>query len=241
MNDTNEYPGTLISFEGLDGAGKSTQIEIAAADLRSRGHDVIVLREPGGTRVGELIRAILKADTPTLVDALAPDDEQLHENLSELIPVAVLPDDATPRAQMFLLNASRSQLFETVIRPALKAGKIVIMDRGADSTVAYQAGSGGLDPSEVIANCLQATGGLEPKLTIYCRLEPEVRLARMRARGEAEDAIERSVDFEEVAAMFDFLAQSHPDRFETVDAGRSIEEVAVDVKAHIAAAVRPRQ
>ena len=272
---SHSYPGTLISFEGLDGAGKSTQIERTAADLRAQGKEVLILREPGGTKVGELVRAIVKADTQTLIDSvsetavlsqpglvnriLKADAErrardadahgssmtheqateqatlQLRDQLSDLLPAGVLPDDATPRAQMFLFNAARAQLFETVIIPALQRGAIVVCDRLADSTVAYQAGGGGMPEHEVVNNCLQATGGLEPDLTIYCRLEPEVRLQRMAARGIEEDAIERSGAeyFERVAAMFDKLAKDNTHRFVVVDASQSINDVAAQIRPYI--------
>ncbi len=238
-----DSPGTFISFEGLDGAGKSTQIEIAAQMARESGREVVIVREPGGTAQGEIQRALVKADVDSLVDALAAcggDPESLRAALGTSDkPHIKLPEDTTALTQLFMFNAARAQLFEKTVVPALNRGALVLADRGFDSTVAYQSGSGGLDADEVMANCMQATGGVAPDMTIYCRLDQQTRQDRMRARGLAEDVIERSSNFDAIAAAFDQIAAANPDRFVVVDAGKSIEEVAAQIKAHITPLLAP--
>ena len=146
----------FITFEGPDGSGKSTQAQLLTDALRNRGHDTLETREPGGTELGEAIRYLL-------LDPEAP--------------------AATPLAMALLLSASRSQLVESVIRPALDAGRFVIADRYADSTVAYQGYGLGLDTGTVRELARIATGGLKPDATIYVDIEPEVGMERRQARG----------------------------------------------------------
>jgi dTMP kinase len=232
-----DYPGTFVSFEGLDGAGKSTQIEIAASKARESGREVLIVREPGGTKQGELQRALVKADVDSLVAALAScgaDEEKLRAAMgTSEAPLVALPEDTTPLTQLFMFNVARAQLFAKTVIPALERGAIVLADRSVDSNIAYQSGSGGLEPDLVMDVCMRATGGVMPDLTIYCRLDAQTRLDRMKARGLAEDVIERSSNFDKIAETFDALAAMHPERFVVVDANRTIGEVAAEIGTHL--------
>lgn len=147
----------FVSFEGPDGSGKSTQIARLAAALRGQGRVVTETREPGGTPLGEQLREIL------------------------LRPQA---PPATPLAMALLLSASRAQLLEDVILPALARGEIVLADRYADSTIAYQAYGLGLDVRVVRDLQAIATNGIQPDLTIYLDIPPEVSVSRTAVRGE---------------------------------------------------------
>lgn len=201
----------LITFEGLDGAGKSTQIALLAERLRAAGQPFVVVREPGGTPLGEEIRALVKGERG--------------------------PGDATPEAQLMLFNAARAQLVSQVIRPALARGEIVLCDRFADSSVAYQGYGGGLVPHEVERACNLATGGLQPDLTLLLRLTPEQRRQRIHGRGQAEDVIERQGErfFERVAFGFDRIAHFHARRVAVIDASEPVGQVAAAVSAAVAA------
>jgi len=134
----------FITFEGPDGSGKTTQARLLAARLRGQGHDVIYVREPGGTAIGDQIRQIV------------------HD---------VRNVEMQPRAELLLYSASRAQLVEQVIRPHLARGGIVICDRYADSSLAYQGYGRGLDLDMVQRIQAFATGGLTPDLTFYLDLD----------------------------------------------------------------------
>lgn len=148
-----------MTVEGIDGAGKGTQLIRIEKWLQQKQLDYIALREPGGTRIGEAIRAIL-------LD---------KENIKM--------DDLT---ELLLFQAARAQLIEEVIRPALAADKVVLCDRFFDSTWAYQAGGRGLDPEMVEAAIALATRGLSPQLTIYLDLEPALARERLGRRASLE-------------------------------------------------------
>lgn len=151
--------GLFISFEGIDGAGKTTQARLLAEWLTGRGHAVTALREPGGTCVAERIREIL-----------------LYSK-----------DEIDPRAELLLFLASRAQNTAERIRPALAQGHIVICDRYADSSVAYQGHGRGLGADEVRALSMFASGGLAPDLTLLLDLSPEAGLARQKNSDRMED------------------------------------------------------
>lgn len=153
----------FLTFEGLDGSGKSTQVRHLAERLRRARREVLVLREPGGTPVGEAIRTILLDRANTAL---------------------------TPAAELLLFSASRSQLVEQVIRPALAAGTIVICDRFVDSTTAYQGGGRGIDSAIIAAVNRGATGGLEPHVTFFLDLPDDERARRQQAAGVEHDRME---------------------------------------------------
>ncbi|HTX03638.1 MAG TPA: dTMP kinase [Candidatus Acidoferrales bacterium] len=162
----------FITFEGIEGSGKSTLMQRVERELRERGEDVLQTREPGGTPLGDEVRKIF----------LDPDQE------------------IGPMAEVMLLCASRAQLCTEVIRPALRAGRTVLCDRFFDSTIAYQGYGRGMDVEELLQVCLTATSGLTPDLTFILDLPPEVSLKRVADRaaggGHAVDRMEReSLDF----------------------------------------------
>ena len=190
----------FITFEGLDFSGKSTQVRRLEAALRTSGHDVLVLREPGGTTVGESIRTILL------------DRSTVH---------------LTPAAEMFLFSASRAQLVEDVIRPALRRGIVVVCDRFYDSTTAYQGGGRGIDADVIHAVNTAATGGLVPDLTLFLDVPDDERSRRREAMGAARDRMEsNSEDFyRRVRDAFLRLAATES-RFQVIDGTKPEQEVA---------------
>jgi dTMP kinase len=195
-------PGRLIAFEGVEGSGKSTQLELLRRALEGRVREVVVTREPGGTPAGERIRAML----------LDPEVE-LH-----------------PRAEALLFAAARAELVEAVIRPALERDAVVLCDRYLDSSLAYQGGGRGLGRGPVEEVNRFATGGLLPDLVVLLDLDPADGLGRRgreRDRIEAQDlAFHRRV-----RQAFCDLAAADPGRFAVVDAAAPVPEVAARVQA----------
>ncbi len=191
--------GRLITVEGLDGSGKSTLVETLAAALREGGRPVEVLREPGGVQVAELIRSLVK--DPAL--------------------------QIGTRAEALLYAASRAQLVEERIRPALAAGTWVLLDRFVDSSLAYQGAGRELGVEAVADLNVFATGGLVPDLTLLLSLDPEERRRRLTARGEPVDRLEGEPDafFATIAAAYDALAAAEPERFAVLDGARAPESV----------------
>ncbi len=202
--------GLFIAFEGVEGAGKGTQIGLAEAHLRGEGLDVLVTREPGGTSAGERIRDVL----------LDPATGKLD-----------------PRAEALLFAASRAQTVAQVIRPALAEGRVVICDRYVDSSLAYQGSARGLGEQDVLTLNVWATQGLFPDLVVLLHLEPEKGLLRST---DAPDRMEmEGGDFHaKVADAYLRIAEEHPERFVVIDADRPTEEVAGDVRAALDHAVR---
>lgn len=193
----------FISLEGLDGSGKSTQVELLLRRLEEAGYASVSLREPGGAPVPERIRAVLL-------------DDEL---------------EISPLAEMLLFSAARAQLVREVIRPALGRGDVVVCDRFLDSTVAYQgAGRGvaGIDWLEQFQRVV--TEGLLPDRTYLIRLDPEDAAARLeRRRGDAPgDRMEQAGTefFRAVSTAYDAIADREPDRFVVVDGSRSVEQIA---------------
>lgn len=197
----------FLTFEGLDGSGKSTQVRRLAERLRRAGREVLVLREPGGTPVGEAIRTIL-----------------LDRANAEM----------TPAAELFLFSASRSQLVEQVIRPALAAGTVVVCDRFVDSTTAYQGGGRGIDAAIIAAVHRGATGGLEPHLTFFLDLPDDERHRRQQAAGVERDRMESndSAFYDRVRRSFLDLAKRES-RFNVLDGCLSEEDLADRIWASI--------
>lgn len=196
-------PGLFVTFEGGEGSGKSTQIARLAARLKLAGRDALITREPGGTPLAEGIRALL----------LDP----------ERRPTAL--------AEAFLMEASRAQLVETVIRPALERGDVVICDRYADSTLAYQGAGRGLDPAMLAAWNHAATGGLVPDLTLLFDLDPTTGLGRRaRAAGETNRIDREPPEFHaRVRDRYLELAAAEPSRFVVLDAAGDPERLEAQV------------
>ena len=199
-------PGLFVAFEGGEGVGKSTQIATAAAWLRERGHEVVETREPGGTPLGGELRRLL----------LDPDGH------------------VVPRAEALLYAADRAQHVESVIRPALAAGHIVLTDRYVDSTLAYQGAGRGLPDTRLVTSW--ATGGLVPELTVLLDLDPSIGLRRAGARATPDRLEAASLAFHEaVRAGFLALAAEAPERYAVIDAAADPDVVALAVREAIAA------
>jgi len=199
--------GTFISFEGIDGSGKSTQARMLADHLRAAGHDVVLTREPGGSPGAEEIRAlVLQGD----------------------------PDRWSAETELLLFTAARRDHMERVIQPALDAGKIVICDRFADSTRLYQGLSRG-DLRGVVDQLHALMIGREPDLTMLIDMDPDVGLARAKGRQGTEERFEDfGAGLQaKMRAGFLALAREFPDRFEVINGARDMEVVARDV-AHVA-------
>ena len=197
-------PGRFITFEGGEGCGKSTQIRLLAERLRAAGREVLLTREPGGTTLAEKIRSLVREESD---------------------------DPPNSRAETLLFLASRAQVVENVIRPALAAGTWVLCDRFADSTFAYQGYGRGLDLASLKELNSFATGGLAPDRTVLLEVSPEVSAKRMRAREAATntdaDRMEKAGDgfHSRLKQGFLELAAMEPERFAVIPADGSVEEV----------------
>jgi dTMP kinase len=198
--------GLFITFEGTEGGGKSTQIERLAARFKELSRIVLVLREPGGTAIGEEIRHILKHSPANVA--------------------------MTPEAELLLMNASRAQLVREVIRPALARGDVVLCDRFFDSTVAYQGYGRQLDLKLVGSIIDAAVGTTRPDLTLLLRVPLEVSEARRASRGSTQrDRFEEAdrAFFRRVEQGYDAIAAAAPERIRVIDATQSINHVAEEI------------
>ena len=200
--------GLFISFEGIDGVGKSTQADLLETWLSEQGKTVVRTLEPGGTDVGVEIRKIL-----------------LHHK-----------GDLAPRAEAALFAADRAHHVASKIRPALERGEIVITDRYFDSSVAYQGAGRDLSRTEVRDLSLWAVGGLLPQLTVLLDLPAEEARSRRNTSGTEPDRLEREKTefFETVRSAYLDLAKSEPERFLVVDASVSVEEMQSQIRARVA-------
>lgn len=187
-------PGLLVTFEGPEGSGKSTLIASLAERFRALGREPLLVREPGGTAIGERIRAVL------------------------LDPASV---DMTPHTELLLMVASRAQLVRERIRPALAAGQLVLCDRFADASAAYQGYGRELGLELVDRLNAVALDGLEPDLTLLCLLPPEQGLARIGGRAPDRLDAERLEFHRRVHDGYRALAASAPRRFRVLDAAAS--------------------
>jgi len=195
----------FITFEGPDGSGKTTQARLLAARLRGQGHDVIYVREPGGTAIGDQIRQIV------------------HD---------VRNVEMQPRAELLLYSASRAQLVEQVIRPHLARGGIVVCDRYADSSLAYQGYGRGLDLDMVQRIQAFATGGLTPDLTFYLDLDVEEGLRRrLASRAEWNRLDDQELDFHRRVreGYARLIAADTTGRWRVINAARSVDEIHADI------------
>jgi dTMP kinase len=208
----------FISFEGIDGSGKTTQVQRTVSALRDAGYDVLSTREPGGTPIGDRIRSILLDKT----------DSDLH-----------------PRSELLLFCASRAQLVHEVLRPFLDKGGIVICDRYADSTLAYQGYGHGLD-IDALRHILDfATGGLYPQITVYLDMPPKEGLLRRR-RGRFEGEEWNRLDNMEIAfhqRVYDGYQQliaRDPQRWLRIPADDDIDSVQSEILNQLLPHVRQR-
>ncbi len=197
--------GTLVTLEGGEGSGKSTQAETLASLLRERGYSVVLTREPAGTRLGGIVKEILQQR------------------------VALIPE-----AEMFLFQAARAQHLQEVVRPALERGDVVLCDRYTDSTLAYQGYGRGLNLDHLRAVNHIATGGLPPHFTILLDVPPETGLARKDHENVTDSIGNESLEFHQrVRSGFLELAQREPKRIAVVDASRPAEEVTAAAWQHL--------
>jgi dTMP kinase len=208
--------GKFITFEGLDGSGKSTQIHMLADRLREAGHEVFETAEPGGTPIGRQIRRIL-----------------LDNKNQELAPIA----------EMLLMFACRAQNVDEWILPALGDGKIVISDRFTDSTLAYQGSGRGLGTEAVLDVDRIACRGLVPDLTICLDIDPVASLARAHARNRRDPGVETRLDEQDLAFYrvvrdaYRQLASDEPKRFHLVDGNRAPDVVAAEIWSFVKAVI----
>ena len=195
----------FVTFEGLDGSGKTTQIDLLRARLEGDGREVVVTREPGGTALGELIR-----------------------------PLVLEGPEMEPWPEAALFAAARAQLIAEVIRPALARGADVLCDRYVDSSLAYQGLARGLGVERVLELNLEATGGLLPDVTFVLLVDPDVARRRMgdeRDRIEREDDGFRA----RVDAAYRELATRFPERVIALDGDRPAEEIAAEIDGRVRA------
>ena len=194
--------GIFVTLEGGEGSGKTTQCRRIVAYLESRGREVLETREPGGTEAGELVRDLL-----------------LHR-----------VESLSPRAELALYLASRAQLVQAVIRPALERGVDVICDRYTDSSSAYQGGARGLGIARVESLNEWATEGLVPDLTLYFDVPPAEGLARRERRGSGDEGLDRiereeQAFHEAVREAYLEIAERHPERFRVIPTDGGEESV----------------
>ncbi|OCT13223.1 dTMP kinase [Paenibacillus pectinilyticus] len=202
--------GIFITFEGPDGAGKTTQLKKVAQELQKLGHDVLVTREPGGTGISDKIRSII----------LDPANEEMVD-----------------QAEVLLYAASRAQHVHELILPALQAGRIVLCDRFIDASVAYQSYGLGVDIEMVKSISKFASSGLQATRTYIMDVPVEVSLERLNQRAGTGDSTQQLDRIEQknvayhsrVRAGFHQIAADHPERVLVIDANRSVDQIAEDI------------
>lgn len=192
--------GKFISVEGVEGAGKSTQMAFIEAYLRDRGINVVLTREPGGTRLGEQIRSLL----------LTPREEGMSDD-----------------AELLLMFAARAEHIAQVIKPALARGDWVLSDRFVDATFAYQGAGRGIDEKRIQKLADWTLAGLEPDLTLLFDLPVAQGMERVQGRQQQKDRFEQEqmAFFERIRDCYIQRAQSSPHRMKTVDASQSINQI----------------
>ena len=200
----------FITLEGPDGSGKTTQARLLAEWLREQGYEVVLTREPGGTDIGDQIREVLHDPHNTAINA---------------------------STEILLYSASRAQHVAQRIRPALTAGKIIISDRYADSTLAYQGYGRGLDLETLRTITAFATGGLTPDLTLYLDITAQEGLQRRQLGGGEWNRLDaEALEFHQrVRAGYLELVKQEPGRWVVTNAAQSIEEVQAEIRALVRA------
>lgn len=199
--------GKFITFEGTDGSGKTTQIKLLEEYLKDKGYEVVLSREPGGTKVSELIRDLI-----------------LDPANTEIVPLT----------EMILYAASRAQHVAQVIMPSIEAGKIVICDRFVDSSYAYQGCGRGLDLRLIADVNRVAIDGISPDITFFLDIDPETAIKR-RINATGADRIEQEkLDFHKrVYEGYKKMSLLFPDRIMTIDAEKPIEEISFQINKYI--------
>jgi len=196
--------GKLIVFEGIDGAGKTTQVELLQTELALKGYPVMVIREPGGTLLGELIRSLL----------LNPDYRELD-----------------PKAEALLYIVARAQAMAQIILPSLEEKKVILVDRFVDSSLAYQGYGRGLDLSFLEQTNKAVVGDLLPALNFLLDLPPETGLARIAEQGKVKDRLETEglAFYQRVRSGYLKLAARNSRRYRIIDARKSKTEVFAEI------------
>lgn len=204
--------GVFITFEGGDGAGKTTQIEKLRSWLERQGHTVVVTREPGGTDIGVELRNIV-----------------LHHR-----------GFLAPRAEALLYAADRAHHIHTVVRPALERGDVVVQDRYFDSSVAYQGAGRVLSEEEVRDLSLWATEHLMPQLTVVLDIPADIARERRDSDNRVFDRLEAEADdfHERVRQAYHRLADAEPERFLMIDGQRPIDDIHAEVVSRVSALLR---
>ncbi|MEH6387693.1 MAG: dTMP kinase [Pseudomonas profundi] len=191
--------GLFVTFEGPEGAGKSTNLKVFAQALADAGCEALLTREPGGTPVAERIREVLLRQHDELMDA---------------------------DAELLLMFAARAQHLNTLIKPALAQGRVVISDRFTDATYAYQGGGRGIDPLRIAALENWVQGPVRPDLVVVFDVPVELGMARARARSQLDRfEQEQTTFFEAVRATYLQRASENPQRYRVIDASGSLEQV----------------
>ena len=206
MTQADALTGKLFTFEGSEGSGKSTQIELLADELEGMGNEVIVTREPGGTEIGEEIRHLL-----------------IHNSAG---------NDMAPEAELLLFAAARAQLVRQVVITGLQEGKIILCDRFLDSTTVYQGAARSISSDPVSYINQFAAASITPDLTFILDVPAEVSIARVKRRvTDLPDRMEQeNVDFyKKVREGYLLLARSLPERFHVVDGTRELRENQEDI------------
>jgi dTMP kinase len=210
MSNRHNYPGKLIAVEGLDGSGKSTQIVLLANYLKSLGLCMVLTREPGGTPIGDQVRKILLDPANTALD---------------------------PKAELLLYAASRAQHLKEIILPHLEDRGVVLCDRFADATLAYQGYGRKLDIDLIRALDRIVCAGLRPDVTILLDIDAAAGVARARGRNNSR-GLETEARFENEEIVFHdrvrqgylVLARQEPERIRIVDASRSVEDIQTEIR-----------
>ncbi|MBU5459984.1 dTMP kinase [Anaerostipes sp. MSJ-23] len=199
--------GVFLTMEGPDGAGKSTQIELLRDYLSRKGYDIIVCREPGGTKISEAIRQVI-----------------LNKDFTEM----------SHMTELLLYTAARAQLMEEVIRPALKEGKVVICDRFVESSAVYQGIARGMGIELVYEINQYAIGDTLPDLTIMIDLDAKTGISRKKEQAELDRMEREALDFhEKVVKGYREIAALHPERIYKVDGHQTIEEIHKKIAAAV--------
>ncbi|MEM7027620.1 MAG: dTMP kinase [Pseudomonadota bacterium] len=193
------HKGLFITLEGVEGAGKSTLLDVIANLLHGAGKNVLITREPGGTKTGEQLREILLEQTNTQI---------------------------TSDTELMIMFAARSQHISEVIRPALAQGKIVLCDRFTDASYAYQGAGRGIDADRISTLEEWVQAGLKPDLTLLFDIDVELGLRRAGRRGDADRFEQEQIDFfERVRHCYLQRAKAEPNRFKLINAAESLDNV----------------